>query len=359
MRAVAGIVLLALLAGCTADRGSPAAAPKPTPTPTVVVQRLPADLASLPRLRTALPRRTPTDAASLPALVDDPPLRATTVYHPAEHWPEPVEGWASETLLFHGIDGEWRRLRMDDLGLPEASWPGHDTYGAGSLSPDGRWWAGKSGAGVILLDLGTGTADVVGLGSDWVASVEWRADSRSLVVGHGSSGRRAELLELPSRRRTVLPYEYWQADFAPDGTAYSLRAAGRTRAEIVSWRGRRKVPLGVAAIPGLQSWEGGMIGPDVTAGRLLVFVQRAPYRVIDFVVVGTDDVEIEARLHLSAGERMQHRGAEWLDPETVLLETGPGLIAWRPADGTFFGVMASPTPRNGFASLDVAVDLAR
>jgi hypothetical protein len=353
------VAVVLLLVGCSGDKRSPEPAPEVRASPpAVVVQTMPSDLASLPRLRTALPRRVPTDMSSLPALMDDLPGRATAVCHPPELWPEPVEGWASETLLFHGVDGQWRRLRMDELGLPEASWPGADTYGAGSLSPDGRRWAGKSRAGVILLDLGSGHADVIDLGSDWIAWVGWR-DNRSLVVGHGSHGRRAELVELPSRRRTVLPYEYWQADFAPDGTAYSLKAAGRGRAEVLSWRGATPVSLGDAAIPGLRSWEGGMVGPDVTDGHLLFFVQRAPYRIIDFVVVSMKTLEVEARLHLSSRQRMNHRGAEWLDPETMLLETGPGLIAWRLADGEFLRVTSSPTPRNGFASLDVAAELAR
>jgi hypothetical protein len=361
MRSAVGVALLVLVAGCTADGGRPGAAPDAAtePTPALVVQRLPADLASLPRLRTALPRGVPTDASSLPRLLGDRPGRVTAVYHPPEHWPEPIEGWMSETLLFHGIDGQWRRLRMDELGLAEESWPGADTYGAGSLSPDGRWWAGKSRAGVILLDLRTARVETIDMGSRWTASVEWRDDSRSLVVGHGRNGRRAELVQLPSRRRTVLPYEYWQAEFAPDGTAYSLKAADRGSAELISWKGVRPVSLGDVSLPGLRSWEGGMIGPDVVDGRLLAFVQRAPYRIIDLVVISTADLQVEARLHLSPPQVLTSRAVEWLDRDTVLLKTGPGLIAWRPTDGTFFRVTRTMAPRNGYESLDVAAGLAR
>lgn len=362
MRILVTVAVVLLLAGCTGDERRPAVAPEARATPeapAIVVQTLPSDLASLPRLRTALPRRVPADASSLPALMSDPPGRATMVYHPAEMWPEPGEGWVSETLLFHGVDGRWRRLRMDELGLSDASWPGPDTYGAGSLSPDGRRWAGQSRDGVILLDLRTGDVETVDMGSRWTASVEWRDDSRSLVVGHGGNGQRAEVVQLPSRRRTALPYEYWQADFAPDGTAYSLKSADRGSAEVVSWRGDRPVSLGVVSLPGLRSWEGGMIGPDVIDGHLLAFVQRAPYRIVDLVVISTKDLQVEARLHLSPPQVLTYRAAEWLDPETVLLETGRGLIAWRPADGRFFRVARTVAPRNGYVSLDVAADLAR
>jgi hypothetical protein len=118
MRIVA-VLLVVALTGCTAASEPVAAPPAESEAraPTLVVQTMPPDLAAIPRLRTALPRRIPTDVAAMPALVDDPPGRAIAVYHPPELWPEPVEGWASETLLFFGLDGEWRRLRMNELGL--------------------------------------------------------------------------------------------------------------------------------------------------------------------------------------------------------------------------------------------------
>ena len=362
MRAIVAALCVVALSGCTADSQPEPAPPEVTETavPALVVQAMPRDLTSLPRLRTALPRRIPSDVSALPALVDDPPGRAIAVYHPPELWPEPVEGWASETLLFCGVDGEWRRLRMDELGLPDDTWAGHDTYGAGSLSPDGRWWAAHSRDGVVLLDLRTGTSETLDVGLRW-ASVEWRADSRSFVVGRGGPGRRPGLIELPSLRRTTLPYQYWQASFAPDGTQLSLRRTARDRVELLTWDGDRAVSRGQLSLPGLgSSRDRRPFGAEVTDGRLLTVVQRPPYRTLDLVVVGIDSVEVEARLHLSARDRgKSYRNATWLDPETVLLEIGPGLIAWRPAEAEFFRVMASPTPHNGFASLRIATDLAR
>ena len=316
---------------------------------------MPSDLRVLPRLRSALPKRVPRDTSGLPSLVDDPPGRATMVYHPPEMLvDDPTTGWANETLLFHGVDGRWRKLRMDELGLPDDIWPGWDTYGAGSLSPDGRRWAGKSRAGVIVLDLATGDADLIELDSDWTAWVEWRDDSRSVVAGHGNGGRRTELIELPSGRRTSQPFRYWEARFAPDGTAYSLQPAGRGRVEILSWRGDTTTALGVVDVPGLRRWQGGMYGPDVTDDRILVGVQRSPYRTIDLAVIGIEELEVAARLHLTVKQRSRFVDAEWLDPETVLLEAGPGLLAWRPADGSFLRVTALPDPGNGFANVDVA-----
>lgn len=358
-RAVLGVALL--LTGCSSggqterDPGPPAAAGV---APLVAVQTMPVDIASLPRLRTALPRSLPSDASALPDLMDDPPGRATMVYHPPEMIvDEPVDGWASETLIFYGVDGRWRRMRMDELGLPDAIWPGSDTYGAGSLSPDGRRWVGKSRAGVIVVDLATGHADLIDLGTDWTAWVEWRDDSRTIVVGHRNARFRTDLIELSSRQRTALPFTYWSASFAPDGTAYSLRSAGRGRVELVAWHGDVPTSVGEVDIPGLRRWTGGMYGPDLTEDRFLVGVQKRPYRTIDLVVVGIDDLQAEARLHLAAKQRSRYVDAEWLDPETVLLEAKSGLVAWRPSDGTFLRVTALPDPGNAFANVDVATGL--
>lgn len=359
MRTLLGAAVLVLLTGCTSDDQPEPTVSQPAASRAITVQRLPADLESLPRLRTELPRGIPGDVESMPRLVDDPPGRAMVVYHPPERWSDPVQGWASETLLFHGVDGRWRRLRMDELNLPDSSWGSSDTYGAGSLSPDGRWWAGQSRDGVILLDLRTGRSETVDMGSRWTAHVQWRPDSRSLLVSHGNRTMRAELLELPGQRRTALPFRPWQAEFAPDGVAYSLQAAGHRRAELVAWRGDEPVVRGEVTLPGLRQWAGERAGPVMTEGRFLFPVQRSPYRVVDLVVIDLATLESEARLHIDAQARRRYAGVEWLDPRTVLLEAGTGLLAWRPDDGTFFRVMSAPTPRNGYASLDVATDLAR
>lgn len=357
MRRLLALVLL-LVGGCTApDSPSPAPVPAPT-TPAVAVQSMPRAVDALPWWESRLPRRVPRSEAGLPRLVDDPPGRATVVYHPPEHWPEPVEGWAGETLLFHGVDGRWRAMRMDELGLDDATWGSHDTYGAGSLSPDGRWWAGQQRTGVVLLDLATGKAETIAMGTRFTYTVDWRTDSQSLLVHHGSPPR-TEVLELSSGRRTRLPFDSWKASPILDGTALSVRVR-RGLAEVLEWHGSRRTSLGAVEVPGLRPDRGrsALYGPDAVPGRLLLSAQRPPYRTLDLVVVDTDGPKVAARLHLDVSARRGYRQDGWLDEETVLLEWGPGLVAWRPDDGTFWRVMDVDTPRNGYATLDVATDLA-
>lgn len=371
MRRLVWIVLLGALTGCAGgeDRAAPPSAPPdPGVRPTaaeVEVQRVPRELGSLPRLRSALPRDVPTDVGSVPRLLDDLPGAATMAYHPPEWLPGEPSGWASETMLFHGVDGRWRRLRMDELGLPETTWPGDDTYGAGSLSPDGRRWAAQTLAGVIVLDLRTGRMRTIDLGSGsrvgtiWV---EWRPDGRSLVADYWDHGHRTALITLPSWRPTTLPYRAGQARQDPAGTPWSVRYLGRNRVEVFRWEGGKPVSLGTVTVPGTPR-RGRLWSPPVTHGRLLPFVQPESARTLDLVVIQTDPLTVEARLHLGHREHVsgQHANlnARWLDPDTVLFTTRRTVLAWRPLEGRFLRVTALPDPGPGWATIDVAADAAR
>lgn len=76
-------------------------------------------------------------------------------YHPTKRLDDP-EGWAGERLFFLDVEDRCRSLDMGDLGLPEDSWPGPDTYGSGALSRDGRLWAAQTDGDAVLLDLTSG-----------------------------------------------------------------------------------------------------------------------------------------------------------------------------------------------------------
>jgi hypothetical protein len=127
-----------------------------------------------------VPRTAPEADTPLPSLLDDPPGRALV----ASYVPRPTIGLGGEAIEFYGVDGRWRRLVLGDLGLPANDWNGVDTYGAGALSPDGRWWAGPMIDGLFVVDLRDGstttTPRVHGRGG--MASFEWSPDSDELVL---------------------------------------------------------------------------------------------------------------------------------------------------------------------------------
>ncbi|WP_104105426.1 hypothetical protein [Nocardioides sp. 616] len=133
-----------------------------------------------------VPRTVPEPDDALPSLLDDPPGRALV----ASYVPRPSSGFDGEAVEFYGRDGRWRRLDLGDLDLPRDRWSGGDTYGAGALSPDGRWWAGPMHAGMFLVDLRDGSATVRRVAGPYgMASFAWSPDSDELVLllaGHST-----------------------------------------------------------------------------------------------------------------------------------------------------------------------------
>jgi hypothetical protein len=128
-----------------------------------------------------VPRTVPEADTPLPSLLDDPPGRALV----ASYVPRPTIGISGEAIELYGVDGRWRRLVLGDLGLPANDWNGVDTYGAGALSPDGRWWAGPMIDGMFVVDLRDGSTTTIprahGRGGG-MASFEWSPDSDELVL---------------------------------------------------------------------------------------------------------------------------------------------------------------------------------
>ena len=170
----------------------------------------------------------------MPLLFDDPPGRALMSYRPVESLDDP-RGWASETTYLLGTDGGWRRLAMADLGLAEEWWPGPDTYGAGQVSPDGRWWALHVGPNVLLMNLRTGEHRLAHLGDDAVGAVRAVAAGqaavcrRSRVRASGHLGvSSTHLVDVTGKVRES-PYGRFAVAYQPDGTAMRFTATHRLR----------------------------------------------------------------------------------------------------------------------------------
>ncbi len=343
--------VLALVSGCNlsneprvdpppvrSDRAADPALPKPQ-------RLLDSGLGELPRLRTRLPRSVP-ERADFPSLLTDPPGRALVVYHPPEVIGSfTAQGWASETLLFFGSDGRWRSLRMDELDLPPEARPGSDTYGAGELSPDGRWWASGSRAGVVLLDLSRGNHRLVDTGTDWVAEIRWLSDSRAFVVSNGYVGSRGrtQRVSVPDLEISELPYRLWQVGIAPDDRAYSLRRTRIGEAELVEHRGGALVPRGRLELPGLGRDLQRLWGVAPIDGRFAVHHQPRPrdFRRVEVVVVDATSLEVEARLAFDNRAGIV-KFYNWFDPETMLIETPDGIVAWRPDSARLLRVLDIP-----------------
>jgi hypothetical protein len=213
------VVLLCggLLGACTGD-------PKPEPPGTMAVPtdprtshgtdepqisgraHLPALTAPMRVARTRwahsnVPRTVPEPGDSLPSLLDDLPGRALV----ASYVPRPALGFDGEAIELYGVDGRWRRLALGDLDLPDDGWSGGDTYGAGALSPDGRWWAGPMRGGMFLVDLSDGNMSigrVLGGSRRALAWFAWSPDSDELRL---TLGGRSTRVTVPGMKMQPFP----------------------------------------------------------------------------------------------------------------------------------------------------------
>jgi hypothetical protein len=198
VRLIMGAVLaVGTLIGCTADPESSTDADPRTESRSSGRQALlplvaPMGVASLRWADGNLPRTVPEDDDPLPSLLDDPPGRALV----ASYVPRPALGFEGEAIEFYGVDGRWRRLALGDLDLPEDGWSGGDTYGAGALSPNGRWWAGPMIDGMLLVDLRDASTTVRRVESrprGGMALFAWSPDSDELVLTSSGQSTRASV----------------------------------------------------------------------------------------------------------------------------------------------------------------------
>lgn len=310
------------------------------------------DTAGLPRLRQSgasglLPARIPRIDAHLPDLLDDLPGRAALVVNPSITVLNTAVGsWSELELLVYGVDGRWRRLNLGDLGLSESLriW---DTYGAGSLSSDGRWWTGSTHDGSVLVDMQTGAVRLLSTErGDWIP------------------GRRAVLLRgaevaFPSGSRTSVPYDYFSVGYEPDGTPLSLARRANGSAVLVEWHGRTALP---------RTEVGGLRPPPETIGTRRS-QGRVDYRRFGQVMASSGMVAQTQgrgrhRLTIAAADsstgeyigRITWRESDfslfwddwWLDDETLLIATSPYFLAWRPRTGEVFRATDARSVRDAY-----------
>jgi hypothetical protein len=247
-RVAAAVALFMCCAGCTAPASqvpSPAA-PATTVTSQASGSAAPNNAIQMPSAQRlprewrkvrwdSLPvlgrwRRPPDQIARLVSVLDAPTHAARLVYHPVERLTD-QRGWSGERLVLLGADGEWRHLNMADLRLPASWWPGPDTYGPGDLSADGRTWAAHTNAGVVFLDLTTGSVRHVDLPrkKQRVRYVSW-VPGKDVVSAYATNkqARRYWTFHV-SAAGEVRPVAYEGATtrFDTDGTPVSIRTEGR------------------------------------------------------------------------------------------------------------------------------------
>jgi hypothetical protein len=246
LRVLAALALWGLLSGCSSSAessaqpvagsssGSPGA---PAPAGAGVafaepdLQQIPHGWRRLPWAGAGVAELAPQADAVLPSVLGHPGPPARLAYHPLERW-DGALGWSTERVLFLGRDGRWRGLDLADLGLPDAWWPGNDTFGPGSLSADGGSWAAHTNAGVVLVDLRRGTFRHVAFPatSPMVRHVGWDPGAHAFsAYARKPNGLRYTTFQVGTGGRlTRASYDGSRTRFDTDGTPVEVRTDGRT-----------------------------------------------------------------------------------------------------------------------------------
>jgi hypothetical protein len=346
-------LIVALISSCTdgaeqADRppgtreGSSASSGSTPSAPHTVVRASLAGVntADLPLLppSTGMPEAIPPIDAPLPSLLDDLPGRAVVVIRPEIATVNaPVPRWSELDLLFFGVDGRWRRLSMEDLGLSE-SLTYSDTFGSGALSSDGRWWACPSKHGVIALNLATGETHMVTTqGSS--GSLTW-VPGRNAILTNGSE------TTVPGGEVTHLPYSSGSVGHEPDGTPLSVERGSDGQAVLVEWRGStRRARAVVPSVTAPRRRVTGktnrriiaaneLTGVDATQGLFAMSERRGRD---GLAIVVADSTTGEQIGEMTWGRRdFELFYTAWLDDETLLIATAPWFLGWRPSTGEIF-----------------------
>jgi len=299
--------------------------------------------------RSTLPRNFPADDAVLPDLLDSPPGTASIAYHPRETFDD-LGGWSTERVYFYGADSTWRSLEMADLGLPNSTHPGVDTYGAGALSPDGTHWAARTNDGVAVLDLKTATVETVIIPGKYTSYIDWHPDSRRLAAVRFSGLRtyRTWTVQLASPTPTRADYELPLDGFADDGTVVTYTRRGGTTNRVVhgdDGRESQTVPL-----PWRIARDGGAVGPTYS----MLGLRR------ELVVVDNASSAPTARLRLRRTDEVGWPRGWWTPTTVFLTDSNHGLLIWNTTAGNIRQLVhvSPPTRADSYWSTSIAVDLA-
>lgn len=303
------------------------------------LERLPAEWGRVPFAQTAFPRDMPSLVSS-PSVLEQP-RPAVLVYHPLERASDPV-GWGGEELLFLGRDGQWRNLNMADLGLNPAWWPGADTYGAGELSGDGRFWAAQTDAGVVILDLTTGVVRHVSFpaGHPFVRNVEW-VPGRNVVTAYArnANGKRYLTFHIrPRGRATPVSYDGSKTRFDVDGTRVVILRTARREFTVTRME------------PGEATSSRWMLPADFPPGAQRGVFSETRVALSKNVGDGFDRQEIWV-FDKATGDPLARLAVPmteivgWLDDSNLLLNVdGRRLVTWEPETRSIRRVAELPGP---------------
>jgi hypothetical protein len=322
-----------------------------------------ADIASLPRLQTSLPRRLAPFAGEAPSLSAHPVAAALAVA-------QRTTGRTVDIRVL-GIDGGWRWLDAPEL-VPTISGGEVVSLLTGApISPDGTKLALSQPHAVVIVDLTSGASHRIALPTEEVParvprSVLWSPDGEQVIIGPQSRfGYRGSILvDLRSDVGPLLvPYDTDFATFDPDGSVIELRDVGCGFCELDRYDGVNRadgVLLGVEQYPQRPA-AGSEAIAVARAVRSWNGPKAAPINSDGILVVDRDDGAPLAMLPMpTQGQAENVALLGWLDAKTVLMRVPAtdasggavnALIAWNYQTG---GLFTAVEPWSAVAGVDIA-----
>lgn len=279
-----------------------------------------------------LPIEVPRSGDALPDLLDDLPGRAVmTSYSPPRCV---VDRGESSYVLFYGVDGEWRRLIISDLGISAVSEEySCDVRGSGALSPNGRLWAMPAESSLVVLNLKTGRVESRPLAKGGQVFI-WSPSGQQLAI-YEEGMKLASLWTFPLRKLTNLPsvFEYDTLPVLLQQGGYVIghepdrlrRGADDTmRLDFFSLRG---YPLRKTFVP-IPPGEDCNLASSI-ADKVVLSCRSKNEERFQLYVLSLSDWRAMASLVLPSRQGL-YPGGPWLDSRAWLLETGIDVTVWRP-----------------------------
>ena len=302
-----------------------------------------------------MPATVPRSDAALPSLLDNPGRSVLVVNPNITTLNTAVESWSELDLLFFGIDREWRRLSMADLGLSDSLIYG-DTFGSGELSSDGRWWAGPSRAGIIVLDLTTRRTHIIRTPHPGT----WIRGQHAILSSGGLE------ISVPSGTVNRVPYTSSGVGYEPDGTPVSLIRDADGQAALVEWLGnsyslRTAIP---GATPPRQVKPPGarrifraseLTGVEATEEQIATKVLHGRNR-LTVIAADSANGDTIGEVTWDLRELSLTYTDTWLDAQTLLIAAAPYFVAWRPSTGELFRVTDARSLSDRYWTISSAED---
>lgn len=295
------------------------------------------DVDQLPMLGTRLPATLDPRNHTASALSDDPVESALAVVQ--------MPGRVLDIRVL-GDDRRWRQLDTPGLEPSFSDGPVVSLLGGSPISPDGTQLALPQPDGLLVIDLTSGSSQRFDMPANdvppWVGrAAQWSPDGTQILTGPATYSmtlrpRHGWLVDVSSGHVQPVPYDPWQAVFAPDGTVVELRNWNCGLCQVWHYQGDRlteRVTLDV----GLY-----VVAPavrDVMAVSRAVRGWSGAKGVEDqdgILVVDTDSGELLAELPMREfhwAENAKLFG--WLDDETLVFSVHQQrvLVAWNYQSG--------------------------